>query len=104
MNNNEPKAMYVYFLTNWAKTVLYIGVTNNLIRRLKEHAECKNPSSFSTKYKVFYLVYYEIFEKPKEAIEREKQLKKWNRNKKDSLIKSTNPDWHFLNENFTQPI
>jgi putative endonuclease len=88
---------YVYILTNKTKTVLYIGVTNNLKERLYSH---KNPEaiskSFTTKYKVFYLVYYEYFTDINQAITREKQLKKWRREKKNNLINEFNPNWKFL--------
>jgi putative endonuclease len=90
----------VYILTNFNKTVLYIGVTNNLEQRLIEHyLESSNPLSnkFTAKYKAIYLVYYEDYRYIKEAIAREKELKKWRREKKDNLINTTNPNRDFLN-------
>ena len=88
---------YVYILTNKTKTVLYIGVTNNLKKRLYQH---KNPEvsskSFTARYKVFYLVYYEFFKDVNQAIAREKQLKKWRREKKNKLIEEFNPTLKFL--------
>jgi len=89
---------YVYITTNPEKTVLYIGVTNDLRRRLYEHTENKgNPKTFAGKYFCYNLVYFEHFTHIEHAIEREKQLKKLRREKKDSLVKSFNTDWKFLN-------
>lgn len=89
---------YVYILTNPAKTTLYIGVTNNLAARLKEHWENQgNPDTFAGKYFCYNLIYYEVNPSITAAIAREKELKKWNRNKKETLIKNRNPDWLFLN-------
>ncbi len=89
--------MYVYITTNKPKGVLYIGVTNNLARRAHEH---KNYSvkGFSSKYNATKLVYVEEHFAPQEAIEREKQLKKWRRVWKIELIESINPDWNDLYE------
>lgn len=90
---------YVYILTNKTKTVLYTGVTNDLKNRLYWH---KNPEaidkSFTSKYKCFYLIYFEHFDDIETAIAREKQIKGWTRQKKENLIKGFNPDWKFLNE------
>ncbi|WP_439490588.1 GIY-YIG nuclease family protein [Algoriphagus sp.] len=89
--------MFVYILTNKTKTTLYIGVTNDLNRRLYEHQYgMGKPNSFTIRYNCFYLVYYEEYASPKEAISREKELKKWRREKKNKLIESTNPNWDFL--------
>ncbi len=96
------KTIYsVYILTNFAKTVLYIGVTNNLPQRLIEHyLEKDNPlsSAFTSKYNVIYLVYYEDYDYVNDAIGREKEIKKWRREKKDLLIDKTNPERIFLNK------
>jgi len=90
---------YVYITTNPIRTVLYIGVTNNLSRRLQEHAEnAGNPNSFAGKYYCHNLVYYEHFPDINYAIAREKELKKWSRAKKNALIASINSDWRFLND------
>ena len=90
---------YVYIITNKNKTVLYIGVTNNLKDRLFFHANPEaNSKHFSHKYRCKYLIYYEHFSDIEVAIKREKQLKKWNRSKKELLIKSKNPKWNFLND------
>lgn len=84
------KYYYVYIITNFRKTVLYTGITNNLMRRIYEH---KNnlAEGFSKKYFLHDLLYYEIFEDPKSAIEREKKIKSWSRKKKDALIVQFNP-------------
>ncbi|MCQ2576990.1 MAG: GIY-YIG nuclease family protein [Treponema sp.] len=86
---------YTYILSNWNNTVLYVGVTNDIKRRLYEH---KNHlvEGFTDKYNVTKLVYFETTDNVKTAIEREKQLKKWSRVKKMNLIKSTNPDFKEL--------
>ena len=83
---------YVYILATWDDSVLYIGVTNNLPRRLYEHRNHLVPG-FTTKYNVHKLVYYEETTDIKVALEREKQLKKWRREKKDALIRASNPNW-----------
>ncbi len=86
-------------LTNKNKTVLYVGVTENLKQRLFFHA---NPEPFSkaftAKYKVKYLIYYEHFTNIETAINREKQIKKYRREKKETLINTFNPEWRFLND------
>ena len=87
---------FVYILSNQSRTVLYIGVTNNLTRRLYEH-ENHLLEGFTKKYKVHDLVYFEETESIEAAIEREKQLKRWRRSKKEVLIKRDNPDMKSLN-------
>ncbi len=84
---------YVYILTNKSGT-LYIGITNNLKRRMYEHREKRN-QGFSSKYNIDKLVFFEHFN-PTDAIHREKQLKKWGRRKKIALIMEENPDWRDL--------
>ena len=91
---------YTYILTNKNRTVLYTGVTNNLKVRLKQHKEKLNPNSFTARYNVEFLVYYEKFVWVEEAITREKEIKKWSREKKMDLIKSMNPNFEFLNYHF----
>ena len=88
---------YIYFLTNKSKTVLYIGVTNDLERRLWEHANHVNSNSFTTRYKCYYLVYYEHYKYIDKAIAREKEIKGWCRSKKNALIATENPKWEFWN-------
>ncbi|SDC10030.1 GIY-YIG nuclease family protein [Niabella drilacis] len=92
------KGGFIYILTNKLKTVLYIGVTSNLRRRIWEHAHHENENSFTDQYNVTGLVYYEWFDVIVTAIEREKQLKRWSRTKKVALIKVKNPEWRLLNE------
>jgi putative endonuclease len=89
---------FVYILTNQYKTVLYVGVTNHLSRRLEEHAANKGSRSFTSQYNCCHLVYYEVHERIIDAIKREKQLKRWGRKKKEVLINSVNPAWDFLND------
>ena len=86
---------YVYILTNSANTVLYIGVINNIARRMHEH---KNGliEGFSKRYKLHKLVYCETCSSITEAIHREKQLKPWRRAWKEDLINSVNPQWKDL--------
>ena len=90
------KEYYVYILTNRRKTVLYIGVTNDLKRRLYEH-ENHLIEGFTDKYNVTNLIYYEEYASSQKAIVREKQLKGWTRARKESLINYVNPNWRFLN-------
>ena len=94
---------YVYILTNKNKTVLYTGVTNDIRRRLKEHREKKNPKSFTARYNVEFLIYYEHFGWIQLAIAREKEIKDLRRELKLDLIKSLNPDLEFLNWHFEIP-
>ena len=90
---------YIYILTNKHKNVLYVGVTNNIARRLFEHTvEKSSKDSFTVKYNCEFLVYYEHYTRIEEAIAREKEIKKWRREKKDRLINLSNPEWNFLNE------
>lgn len=91
------KQYYIYILSNWNNSVLYIGVTNDIIRRLNEHKD-GDEKSFATKYKTFKLVYNEVFSNAEDAINREKQLKRWSRLKKNSLIESINPNWEDLSK------
>ena len=84
---------YVYILTNKYQTVLYIGVTRDLVRRVYEHKNHADPKSFTAKYKVDKLVYFEETTDVKAAIEREKQIKSWSRDRKLDLIFEFNPQW-----------
>ncbi len=81
------------------KGTLYVGVTNNLIRRVQEHREHR-ADGFTAKYNVTRLVYFEETTDPRSAIEREKQIKGWLRSRKVDLIESTNPGWLDLFEGF----
>lgn len=82
---------YVYILSNFRRTVLYTGITSNLVARVWQH---KNnlADGFTKKYGVHDLLYFEAFEDPNSAIEREKQIKSWARKKKDQLIMEFNPE------------
>jgi putative endonuclease len=88
------KEFYVYILTNHSRT-LYVGMTNDLARRVAEHAEGAG-SGFTSKYKLDQLVYFETYARPMEAIEREKQIKGWRCEKKIALIEAANPHWEDL--------
>lgn len=90
---------FVYIVTNPARTVLYIGVTNDLIIRLQQHFDNRGkPETFAGKYHCYNLLYWERFQYVDHAIEREKELKKWRRMKKDQLIDAFNPERKFLNK------
>ena len=89
------RVYYVYILASSIGGTLYIGVTNDLIRRVHEH-KTKIVPGFTKKYDVNRVVYFEVFDDIKLAISREKQIKKWNRNWKIRLIEETNPNWHDL--------
>ena len=84
---------YVYILTNKNCNVLYTGVTNDLVRRVYEHKNHLDKDSFTAKYKVNRLVYFEETSDVKAAIEREKQIKSWSRKRKTDLIFNVNPHW-----------
>jgi putative endonuclease len=90
----SPRTYFVYIITNRSKT-LYTGVTNSLVRRVREH-KMGSGSRFAAKYKVDRLVYFERFEDVHSAIEREKEIKGWLRIKKIALIVSINPAWRDL--------
>ena len=96
---------WIYIITNPQRTKLYIGVTNNLTRRLKEHFLNKGTyNSYAGKHYCYKLIYYEEFKYITEAIKREKQLKRWRREKKEFLINTINPYWNFLNYKFMDEI
>ena len=84
---------YVYILTNKNLTVLYTGVTNDLVRRVYEHKNHLDQNSFTAKYKTTRLVYFEETTDVRSALEREKQIKSWSRERKTDLIVSMNPQW-----------
>ena len=87
---------YVYILASATNVTLYIGVTNNLPKRVYEHRNHADPDSFTSKYGVYKLVYFEETSDVRVALEREKQLKKWRRSKKNFLIETMNPEWRDL--------
>ena len=84
---------YVYILSNSTNVAIYIGVTNDLIRRVYEHRSHADPHSHTAKYGIEKLVYFEETSDINAAIQREKQLKSWNRARKNKLIGSRNPTW-----------
>lgn len=100
MSKHEPQSydFWVYILTNWKKTVLYVGVTNNLCRRLMEHyRNSGKKATFAGRYYCYNLVYYEWYQYADQAIVREKEIKKMLRQTKEALITESNPDWTFFN-------
>ncbi len=90
-----PKSYYVYMLTNKSHSTLYIGVTNDVYRRTSEHSE-QVVDGFAERYKADILVYAEEYSSINDALAREKQLKKWRREKKENLINQMNPQWKDL--------
>ncbi|MDI1255755.1 MAG: GIY-YIG nuclease family protein [Flavobacterium sp.] len=92
------KPGFIYIITNKANTVLYIGVTSNLPERILEHKEKRYEISFSARYNVNKLVYYEQFQMIGDAIGREKQIKAGSRAAKVALINAMNPNWDDLYE------
>jgi putative endonuclease len=86
---------YVYLLTNWNNKVMYVGVTNDLERRTYEHRN-KLVKGFTEKYNVNKLVYFEEAQDITAAIAREKEIKKWRREKKNQLVNCMNPTWKDL--------
>ena len=92
------KPGFTYIITNKYQTVVYTGVTSNLPQRILEHKEKKYPKSFSARYNVNILVFYEQFQLIGDAITREKQIKAGSRDTKNELIRSMNPTWKDLFE------
>lgn len=109
MNNNMidfnegSYTFYVYIITNTYRSTFYTGMTNNLHLRLWQHSENieKGNKTFASKYNLRHLVFYEKFSWVQHAIEREKEIKSWRRDKKLELIRSFNPNFEFLNDRFT---
>src|SRR4051794_20100932 len=89
-------------MTNASRSVLYIGVTNSLVRRVYQHQQ-REVEGFTKRYRLNRLVYYESFERPRDAIAREKELKGWTRAKKNALIATKNPKWVDLSMVLFQP-
>ena len=95
----SPENMYyVYILTNTHRNVIYTGVTNDLVRRVYEHKNHLDKGSFTARYNVDQLVYFEQTTDVNSAIEREKQIKGWNRSRKNKLVESKNPNWSDIYE------
>ena len=89
---------YVYILSNITNSTIYTGVTNNLAKRVYEHKNNLDPNSFTARYHTHKLVYYEATTDVRAAIEREKQIKGWNRSRKNKLVETRNPQWQDLYE------
>ena len=92
---SEDKKYYIYLLTNWNNKVMYIGVTSNLTKRIYEHKN-KLVKGFTEKYKINKLVYFEETTDVMTALQREKEIKKWRREKKNQLVNQVNPEWKDL--------
>ncbi|MGY6647736.1 GIY-YIG nuclease family protein [Wenyingzhuangia sp. IMCC45574] len=92
------KPGFIYIITNKNNTTLYVGVTSNIVRRIQQHKTKFYPKSFSARYNLNKLVYYEAFHYIGDAIGREKQLKAGNRARKVALIEGMNPNWEDLME------
>lgn len=104
-NNNTKEPMgFVYIMSNFSRSTLYIGVTRDLANRVAEHKSGKYEDSFTSKYNCVYLVYCEFYDFLSSAIAREKQLKKWNRAWKDELIAKQNPTLKDLYQDFLDGI
>jgi putative endonuclease len=89
-------------MSNRSRVVLYIGVTNDLATRVWQHQHSA-VAGFTSRYKVDRLVYYELYERPHDAIDREKELKAWRRSKKNALVETLNPRWADLSATLFQP-
>lgn len=92
------KKLFVYILTNKNNTVLYTGVTSNLEQRVYQHKTKLHPTSFTARYNIDKLIYFEEFSDPNTAIKREKQLKRYKREFKRNLIEKDNPEWRDLSD------
>ncbi len=88
----NPRQYYVYILASASNSTIYAGITNDIVRRLYEHQQ-GSAQGFTKRYQVNKLVYFEVFDQPELAIDREKQIKSWSRLKKNRLIESKNPYW-----------
>ena len=91
---------FVYITTNSKRRVLYTGITNDLFTRMSQHFEDSKSDrkKFAGKYYCYHLIYFERFQYVEHAIEREKEIKGWKREKKEKLINEFNPEWKFLND------
>ena len=87
---------YVYILASATNVSTYIGMTSDLVRRVYEHRTHADPNSFTSRYDIHKLVYFEQTSYVRSALEREKQLKGWRRSKKNALIETMNPEWKDL--------
>lgn len=98
----KQRQFYIYITTNNARRPFYVGMTNNLLRRMTEHKEKAIPESFTSQYNCIRLVWYEVAGDVETAFAREKQLKGWRREKKIKLIETMNPKWEDLFEKFDE--
>ncbi|MAS87402.1 MAG: GIY-YIG nuclease [Micavibrio sp.] len=96
----QPKKYYVYILAKAKNSTFYVGFTSNLQKRIWEHKE-EIADSFTKRYGIKTLVYFEIYDDPETAITREKRLKRWPRKWKMKIIEEFNPDWQDLYETLT---
>ena len=94
------RTYYVYILSNKRNGTLYIGLTNDLERRMREHKTKVYRKSFSARYSINKLLYFEEYSTYYQALSRERQLKKWNRKWKLRMIEENNKDWYDLSENW----
>ena len=92
----DSMTYYVYILASATNVTIYTGITRDLVRRVYEHRHNLDPDSFTAKYRVHKLVYYEQTTDVKAALEREKQIKSWKRARKNKLVESMNPTWQDL--------
>ena len=99
--NPDDHTYFTYIMASLSGT-LYVGMTNALVRRVRQHKS--GESDFTGRYKVDRLVYFERFQYVRNAIAREKQIKGWKREKKIALIESTNPAWRDLSKDFGKPV
>jgi putative endonuclease len=90
------KCWYVYIITNYTNSVLYTGITNDIERRIYEHKSGISKSSFSKRYRLYKLIWFQEFDSPDAAIEAEKRIKNWRREKKLALIQEINPEFRDL--------
>ena len=95
----SEKTCYIYLMTNWNHRVMYVGVTNDLVRRVYEHKN-KLMEGFTSRYNINKLVYFEDTRDIHAALAREKEIKQWRRVKKDALVQALNSDWRDLSEDF----
>ena len=91
------KSYYVYLMTNWNNKVVYVGVTSDLMRRVYEHKN-KLIKGFTEKYNINKLIYFEETQDIYTALNREKEIKRWRRGKKNQLVEQANPQWKDLSE------
>ncbi len=103
MSSSMAAQYFVYIMTNERNGTLYVGMTNNLVRRVHEHREGLI-EGFTKKYGLKFLVYFEVHKEPLEAIGREKRFKRWERKWKLDLIEKDNPDWRDLWDEIADPF